>query len=98
MTGGKQYQVDVGSVIEVERLPQEVGNEVAFDQVLMLSTGEATNVGRPVLEGVAVTGEVLEHFRGDKVTTFKHKRRKNYRKTIGHRQELTRVRIKAIAS
>src|SRR5512138_2778826 len=95
-TGGKQCRVAVGDVIEVEKLPAEAGKDVTFDQVLMVGGDGDYAVGRPVLEKAKVVGEVVEQFRGDKVLTFKHKRRTNYRRTIGHRQDLTRVKIKDI--
>ncbi len=97
-TGGKQYQVSVGDVIEVEKIPQDAGSEVLFNEVLMLGTGKEFQVGQPLLDKVKVTGEIMDQFRDKKVLTFKHKRRKNYRKTIGHRQDLTRVRIKEIGA
>jgi len=88
-TGGKQYRVAPGDIIEVERLEAEPGSTVTFDDVLML--GEA--VGTPTLAGKQVTGEVVAQGRGPRLTVFKKKRRKNYRRTQGHRQHLTRVRI-----
>lgn len=96
-TGGKQYRVSIGDIIEVEKVPQESGSEVTFGDVLMVNTDKGYEVGRPLLEKAKVTGEIVDQFRGRKIVTFKHKRRKNYRKTIGHRQYLTKVRIKDIA-
>jgi large subunit ribosomal protein L21 len=97
-TGGKQYRVAPGDVIEIEKLPLEAGNEVSFAEVLMVAGDKEIEVGQPTIENAKVTGEVVEQFRGPKVLTFKHKKRKNYRKTIGHRQDLTRVKIKDIVA
>ena len=92
-TGGKQYRVAPGEQVEVERLDGEVGNRVEFDRVLMIRTDEGLNIGHSVVEKARVVGEVLAHDRGDKIIVFKKKRRKNYRRTRGHRQWFTRVKI-----
>ena len=92
-TGGKQYKVSQNDVIIVERLSGESGAKINLDKVLMIGEGENTTVGTPTIEGALVAAEVLEHKRGDKITVFKKKRRKNYRRTMGHRQELTVLRI-----
>ena len=92
-TGGKQYKVSQNDVIIVDRLSGESGAKINLDKVLMIGEGENTTVGTPIIEGALVSAEVLEHKRGDKITVFKKKRRKNYRRTIGHRQELTVLRI-----
>ena len=92
-TGGKQYKVSENDVIIVERLTGESGAKINLDEVLMIGEGENTTVGTPIIEGALVAAEVLEHKRGDKITVFKKKRRKNYRRTMGHRQELTVLRI-----
>ena len=92
-TGGKQYKVSQNDVIIVERLSGESGAKINLDNVLMIGEGENTTVGTPIIEGALVAAEVLEHKRGDKITVFKKKRRKNYRRTMGHRQELTVLRI-----
>jgi len=92
-TGGKQYRVAEGAVLDVERVDAEVGKKVKLDQVLAISDGAALTVGKPHVSGAAVTAEVLEHFRGDKVIAFKKKRRKGYKRKLGHRQELTRVKV-----
>ena len=91
-TGGKQYRVASGDVIAVEKLPEDVGSVVNFDQVLLLGD----KVGAPVVEGASVAGEVLEQFRDKKVIVFKKKRRKNYRRKNGHRQNLTMVKITSL--
>ena len=99
-TGGKQYRVASGQVIKIERLDGEVGETVAFDQVLMIgdeqAEGEPT-IGAPLVEGARVTAEVLEQGKGSKVIVFKKKRRKNYRRRRGHRQLQTVLRIRDIA-
>ncbi len=96
-TGGKQYRVAPDDVIRIERIAGEAGDEVAFDDVLLLDADGNTTVGAPLIEGATVTGTLLEQPRGEKIIVFKKKRRKNYRRTIGHRQELSVVRITDIA-
>ena len=94
MTGGKQLTVKPGDVVEVEKLTQQVGEEVVFDQVLAVGEeGGKLNVGTPRVEGATVSAKVLDQFRAKKVVAFKMKRRKGYRRTKGHRQSLTRVEI-----
>ncbi len=92
-TGGKQYKVAVDDVIVVEKLVAEAGDSVDLDEVLMLGDGESSTVGRPVIDGARVTARVLEQKRSDKIIVFKKKRRKNYRRTRGHRQDVTVLRI-----
>jgi len=92
-TGGKQYKVAKDDVIVVEKLTGEAGEVVAFESVLMVGEGADTKAGAPFVEGVCVAGEVIEQTRGDKILVFKKKRRQNYRRTNGHRQDLTVVRI-----
>jgi large subunit ribosomal protein L21 len=99
-TGGKQYRVANGDVIKVERLAGEVGETVAFDQVLMVGgdhDGASPRLGAPLVEGARVTAEVLEQAKAPKVIVFKKKRRKNYRRKHGHRQLQTVLRIQDIA-
>ena len=94
LTGGKQLTVKPGEVVEVEKLPQAVGETVVFNEVLAVGEeGGKLNVGTPRVEGAAVSGKVLDQFRAKKVVAFKMKRRKGYRRTKGHRQNLTRVEI-----
>lgn len=95
-TGGKQYRVQAGDTIEIERLPEEKGAIVKIDKVLAVSDGTALKVGTPYVDGAVVELEVVEQFRGPKVIFFDKKRRKGYKKTIGHRQELTRATVKSI--
>ena len=92
-TGGKQYRVEKDAVLQLEKLPGEAGDSLTFDEVLLLGDGETTKVGSPTLEGAQVMAEVLEQTRGPKIVVFKKKRRKNYRRKNGHRQDLTVVRI-----
>jgi large subunit ribosomal protein L21 len=95
-TGGKQYKVAKDDVIEVEKLPGAAGASVELGDVLMLSDGGKVEVGSPVLKGAKVSAEVVEQTRGDKIIVFKKKRRKNYRRKKGHRQDLTVLKITAI--
>jgi large subunit ribosomal protein L21 len=97
-TGGKQYRVASGQVVKVERLDGEVGETIAFDQVLMVGDdGGEAKIGSPLVDGAQVTAEVLEQGKAPKVLVFKKKRRKNYRRTRGHRQLQTVLRIRDIA-
>ena len=96
-TGGKQYRVRPGELLQVERLKAEDGSKLALSPVLALSDGKAaTLIGAPVVEGATVSATVIRQLRADKVVSFKKKRRKGYRKKIGHRQELTELKIEAI--
>lgn len=96
-TGGKQYRVEAGQTIEIERLADEAGQEVQLTTVLALSDGATLKVGTPFVDGAAVVLVIKEHFRGEKVINFKKKRRKGYHRKMGHRQELTRAVVKSIA-
>ena len=93
-TGGRQYRVSEGDLIDVDKLEAQKGDTVTFDEVLLVSRGDSTTVGAPVVSGATVTAEVIEQRRAAKVTAFKFKRRKGFHKTKGHRQPLTRVSIK----
>lgn len=95
-TGGKQYKVQKDDVIRVEKLDAEAGKSITLDQVLMLNDGKKSTIGAPVVAGAKVTAEVLEQTRGEKVIVFKKKRRQNYRRKKGHRQDLTVLKIKDI--
>ena len=95
-TGGKQYRVSAGDSVQVERLAVEAGKPVTFDRVLLVNNEGKVTAGTPTVANATVEAEVVEHIRGDKVVTFKMKRRKGYHKKIGHRQELSVVRIKEI--
>jgi large subunit ribosomal protein L21 len=95
-TGGKQYMVKEGDVLQVERLKAEVGAKVELDMVLAVSDGKKLALGTPQVEKAVVTSTVKDHIRGDKVVSFKKKRRKGYSKKIGHRQELTVLNVESI--
>ena len=95
-TGSKQYRVSAGDKLEVERLAVEAGQPVNFDRVLLVNNDGQLTVGSPTVTSASVVADVVEHTRGETKVTYKMKRRKGYRKTIGHRQELTVVKIKEI--
>ncbi|MCZ6510366.1 MAG: 50S ribosomal protein L21, partial [Alphaproteobacteria bacterium] len=88
-----QYRVSNGDIIAVEKLAGDPGSTVALAPVLMLDDDKSSTVGTPIVEGAAVSAEVLEQTRGDKIIVFKKKRRKGYRRTMGHRQDITVLRI-----
>ena len=96
-TGGKQYKVSAGGKLKVESLPVEVGGAVEIKDVLMVADGENVKVGAPFVAGASVKATVVSHGRGDKVMIFKMRRRKHYRKTQGHRQNYTELRIEGIS-
>jgi len=95
-TGGKQYRVTAGDTLEVERLTVEAGQPVTFNRVLLVNADGKLSVGNPTVAAATVLADVVEHKRGQKVIAFKMKRRKGYHRTVGHRQELTVVKIKEI--
>ncbi len=95
-TGGKQYRVAAGDTLEIERLTVEAGQPVTFDRVLLVNADGKLNVGTPTVASATVLADVVEHKRGPKLIAFKMKRRKGYHRTVGHRQELTVVKIKEI--
>jgi large subunit ribosomal protein L21 len=95
-TGGKQYRVNAGDRLEIERLPVEAGQTYTFDRVLLLNQDGKVTVGAPMVASATVVADVLEHKRGPKLIAFKMKRRKGYRRTVGHRQQRTVVQIKEI--
>ena len=92
-SGGKQYRVESGATLRLETLSADVGANVSFDQVLLVSNGDAVKVGAPLVSGALVKATVVGHGRGEKVKIFKLRRRKHYQKTQGHRQNYTEVRI-----
>lgn len=92
-TGGKQYKVEKNSKIQVEKLEEKEGANVTIDDVLMLSDGKTPKVGNPLVSGAKVTAKVVEHVRSPKIVVFKKKRRQNYRRKAGHRQNLTVLEI-----
>ncbi|GAB6099077.1 50S ribosomal protein L21 [Halanaerocella petrolearia] len=95
-TGGKQYRVEEGQQLDVEKLDVQAGDTVEFDKVKVVSTDEGLQVGQPNVDDAKVTAEVVEQTKGDKIIVFKYKAKTNYRKKQGHRQPYTRVRIKSI--
>ncbi len=95
-TGGKQYRVQAGDQLEVEKLDVEVGASFELDQVMAISDGKELTIGAPILEGTKVTSTVLDQFRDKKVINFKKKRRKGYKRKVGHRQSLTMLKIENI--
>ena len=97
-SGGKQYRVTPGETITVDRLTAAQGQKVTFGDVVLVADGANVTAGDPVIAGVQVVGEVIEQFKDKKVIAFKYKRRKGYHRTVGHRRQLTRVKIEAINS
>ena len=97
-SGGKQYKVQQGQVLRVEKIPGDVGSPVTFERVLMFSDGENVSIGQPALEDVAVEGHIVEQGKAKKIIVFKYKKRKRYRRKKGHRQEFTAVLIDGIKS
>jgi large subunit ribosomal protein L21 len=95
---GKQFKVAEGDTLTVDRLKGDQGAKIALGEVLMLVEGGTTKVGAPIVSGAKVTAEIVEHLRGDKIKVFKKKRRKNFHRTRGHRQDLTTVKITAITA
>lgn len=95
-TGGKQYRVAPGEKIKIEQIPADVGAQIVLDQVLMVSNGDAVQLGNPLVAGAKVSVTVLGHGRGEKIKIFKMRRRKHYQKTQGHRQNYTEVRVDSI--
>jgi large subunit ribosomal protein L21 len=94
-TGGQQYRVTEGETIKVEKLSGEPGSKVEFPEVLLIG-GDSPKIGKPLVSGAKVQGEIVEQGRGDKIVIFKFKRRKKYRRKNGHRQAFTAVRITSI--
>lgn len=95
-TGGKQYLAFPGKELVIEKLAQEEGSEVVFDQVLLSVDGDKVDVGQPTVNGLTVTGTIVRQGRGEKIRVFKYKSKSRYRRTTGHRQSETVVRINVI--
>lgn len=95
-TGGKQYLVSEGDTLEIETVTADDQGKITFAEVLMVGDDNGVKVGSPLLEGATVTAELVENYREDKIVVFKMKRRKRYRKTQGHRQNKSRVKITGI--
>lgn len=96
-TGGKQYVVQPGDKITIEKLEAEVGKEVTFPEVLLLADDKKSEIGAPMVKGAKVTGKVLDHTKGDKLIIFKYKSKKRYKRKIGHRQKFTQVEIISVS-
>lgn len=94
--GGQQFKVAKDQYIYVNRLPQAEGEQVSFDQVLLVANGATTQLGAPTVAGAKVNAKVLSHVKGDKVIVYKKKRRKGYQRKNGHRQFLTKIQIESI--
>lgn len=92
-SGGKQYRAEVGATIDVDRLPNEVGEAIEISDVLLVANDEDTWIGKPRVEGATVAATVVEQFRGKKIIVYKYRQRTNYRRKQGHRQYYTRLRI-----
>jgi large subunit ribosomal protein L21 len=95
-TGGKQYRVTAGETFEIERLAVEAGQAHTFDRILLVNKDGAVTAGSPVIAGASVKADVVAHKRGPKVIAFKMRRRKGYHRKVGHRQELTVVKVTEI--
>lgn len=93
---GKQYKAEKGSVIRIDRMESEKGSSVEFDKVLMLSNDKGVKVGAPFLDGIKIQATVEDQIRDKKVVVFKYKKRKNYRRTHGHRQPYTVIKVNEI--
>jgi len=98
ITGGKQYKVSPGDVVRVESIEAKKGDTVEIKDVYMIADGDKVSIGKPSLASAKVTAEVVDEDRGEKLLIFKHRRRKGYRKTIGHRQNFTALKIKEITA
>lgn len=94
-TGGKQYRVGTGEILTVEKLEGEAGSKVTFNDVLLVGEGAGVRVGGEI-KGAVVVGEILAQTKGDKVLSYKYRRRKGYHRTVGHRQKLTKVKVTEI--
>ena len=94
--GGHQYRAEPGKTIRIQSVDAQPGETVKFEEVLLGADGDNIKIGAPMVSGAAVTAEVVRHGRGEKITIFKHKRRKNYRRKQGHRQGFTEVRVNDI--
>jgi large subunit ribosomal protein L21 len=97
-TGGKQYRVESGNEIEVEKLDAEVGADIQLSEVLLVSDSGKTQIGAPFVPGAQVAAKVVDQFKDDKVIAFKFRRRKGYHRTVGHRRQLTKLKIESIST
>ena len=92
-TGGKQFRAEPGATIRIPSVSAEPGDKITFDEVLLGSNDGGLKMGAPLVSGAAITAEIVKHGKGEKIIIFKHKRRKNYRRKLGHRQGYTEVRV-----
>jgi len=97
-TSGKQYKISAGEIIDVDKLPLEVGEKVELDRVLLVADGEEVRVGQPTIEGAKVLATVTDHVKGPKIIVFKYRPRERYRLKKGHRQAYTRLMIDEIVA
>ena len=97
-TGGKQYKVTEGNILDIEKVTAEPGQQITFDKVLLFANDGTINVGQPQLDNVSVTAKVLEQIKGKKIRVMKFKAKSRYRRVTGHRQLLTKIRIEKIES
>jgi len=95
-TGGKQYRIQEGDILRVEKILGEVGTPITFENVLLFSDGEKISIGQPVLENISINGHIVEQGKAKKIIVFKYKRRKRFRRKQGHRQQFTAVKIDKI--
>lgn len=97
-TGGKQYRVAEGDILDVEKLALEAGQSTTFTDILMIADGDKVSIGAPFVDQASVQAEVVEQWKGEKVIAFKFRRRKGYHRTVGHRRQLTKLKITSIAA
>jgi large subunit ribosomal protein L21 len=97
-TGGRQYRVEVGTQLDVEKLPYEVGDTIELNEVLLVADGENATIGKPLVDGASVKATIVEQFRGRKVVIWKYRPKQRYRRLKGHRQYYTRLRIDEIVT
>ncbi|MQA90942.1 MAG: 50S ribosomal protein L21 [Gemmatimonas sp.] len=95
-TGGKQFRAEPGATLRIPTVAAEPGETITFDEILLGANDGDYKVGAPLVSGAAITAEVVKHGKGEKIIVFKHKRRKNYRRKLGHRQKFTEVRVSEI--
>ena len=97
-SGGKQHKVSEGEILRVEKIDAEIGAEIKLDKVMLVQTDDKTMIGSPYVDNASVTAEVVEQGKSKKIIIFKYKRKKNYQRKKGHRQQYTALKIKAIAA
>jgi large subunit ribosomal protein L21 len=97
-TGGKQYRVAQGDILEVEKLPGGIGDSVTFEEVLLVADGENVQIGQPVVEGASVAAKITGQHKADKILVFRYRPKKRIRVRRGHRQQLTRIQIESISA